>query len=92
MNVKENYNKRMIKMEKKLSRDKLWEYLYKQRFTSKIEGYRTYQIRLQRQLQNQELLVSFSSGSRFICFPIDDLDTVIMELIELRTKIRKLSF
>jgi len=72
------------------SRDKLWNYLYKKPILTNVEGYRSYQIRLQRQLQTLELLVSLSSGSRFIVFPLEDLDKIIMEFIELRTKVSDL--
>ena len=69
-----------------LSKDKLWDYLYKHRFNSNIEGYRSYQLRVQKQLQTKELIVSFSSGSRFICFPLADLPNVIIQLMKIATK------
>ncbi len=72
------------------SKDKLWEYLYKHRFSSKVEGYKSIQIRLQRQLQTEEVLFSISCGSQFVCLNEADLPTIILELITLQTKLRDL--
>jgi len=65
------------------SKDKLWDYLIRYNFSSVIEGYRPYQIRLQQHIQTKELIVSISSGSRFICFPLDDLPQIILYLMKI---------
>ena len=64
-----------------------FDYLYRKNFNARDDGYRPYQIRLQKRKSTGELLVSLSTGSRFMVFPLNDLDTMIMEMITLRTKI-----
>ena len=72
------------------SKDGQWDYLYKFRFSSKVEGYKTIQIRLQRHIQTGETLFSLGCGPQFICLNEADLPTIILELITLQTKLRDL--
>lgn len=78
-------------MSEKKSKDKMFDYLYRKNFNARDDGYRPYQIRLQKRNTTGELLVSLSTGSRFMVFPVNDLDAFIMELITLRVKLESLS-